>query len=124
MGVPHDRRPPPSHPPSCLALGLAGALLAACQSQEAKLAEHQERAEAYLEEGKNAEAIIEYKNVLQIDPNDAAAHYGLAKAYLARTSCRRATGSCARRRVSIRRISRRSSSMGSWRASPASSTNR
>jgi tetratricopeptide (TPR) repeat protein len=28
------------------------------------------------------EAIIEYKNVLQIDPNHAPAHYGLAKAYL------------------------------------------
>ena len=27
-------------------------------------------------------AIIEYKNVLQIDPNNAAAHWGLAKAYL------------------------------------------
>ena len=28
-------------------------------------------------------AIIEYKNVLQIDPNNAAAHWGLAKGYLA-----------------------------------------
>src|SRR5512134_1545357 len=63
-----------------LAIALA---IAACQSQEARLTEHMQRAEAYLKEGKSSEAIIEFKNALQIAPNDAKAHYGLAQAHLA-----------------------------------------
>jgi tetratricopeptide (TPR) repeat protein len=66
-----------------LACGLAVAPLLGCQSQEAKLAEHQSRGEAYAKDGKYPEAIIEFKNVLQIDPNRADGHYQLAKAYLA-----------------------------------------
>jgi tetratricopeptide (TPR) repeat protein len=62
------------------ALLLAGAV--ACQSDEAKLAEHMARGDGYVEQKKQAEAIIEYKSVLQIDPNHAPAHYALAKAYL------------------------------------------
>jgi len=54
----------------------------ACQSDEAKLAEHMARGDEYTEQKKQAEAIIEYKSVLQIDPNHAPAHYSLAKAYL------------------------------------------
>lgn len=65
-----------------LALALAGSVLGACQSQETKIAEHQERGEQYAKDGKYAEAVIEFKNVLQLDPNQAKAHYGLAKAYL------------------------------------------
>ena len=44
---------------------------------------HARAGDAYLEEEAYAEAVIEYKNVLQIDPNDAVAHFGLARAYLA-----------------------------------------
>lgn len=70
-------------------LGLAcAAFLAGCQSDEAKLAGHLTRAEEYAKENKHGEAIIEYKNVLQIDPNHAAAHFGLAKAYLATNKLR------------------------------------
>ncbi|MFI5217456.1 MAG: tetratricopeptide repeat protein [Candidatus Limnocylindria bacterium] len=65
---------------SILALLLAGAV--ACQSDEAKLAEHMARGDEYAEADKKAEALIEYKSVLQIDPNHAPAHYALAKAYL------------------------------------------
>ncbi|MDJ0869998.1 MAG: tetratricopeptide repeat protein [Myxococcota bacterium] len=65
-------------------------LLTACQDDQARLAEHLERAEAYLEEEKPSEAVIEYKNALQIDPNDASAHYGLAKAYMATRQVRKA----------------------------------
>jgi len=63
-----------------LALLLAGAV--ACQSDEAKLADHMARGDEYTEQKKQAESIIEYKSVLQIDPNHAPAHYALAKAYL------------------------------------------
>ena len=57
-------------------------LLAGCRSNEQAVAEHIKRGEEYSKEKKWAEAIIEYKNVLQIDPNRADAHYGLAKAFL------------------------------------------
>lgn len=84
-------RPSPRIPRSAFlrgrALGVCGLLLAlvlvACQSEEARLAEHMERAKAYLEEKKPSEAAIEYKNALQLAPNDAKAHFGLAEAYLA-----------------------------------------
>ncbi len=62
-------------------IALAGVL--ACESDEARLAEHLERGEAYLSEDKASEAVIEYKNALQLAPNEAAAHYGLARAYMA-----------------------------------------
>src|SRR5262245_34248549 len=45
---------------------------------------HVQRGEAYFADGKYAEAIIEYKNVLQLDPRDAQAHYKLGLAYLKR----------------------------------------
>lgn len=67
--------------PVGLLLGLAA--LAACQGEEARLAAHMSRADAYLEEEKPAEAIIEYRNALQLNPNLANAHWGLSRAYLA-----------------------------------------
>ncbi|NWF72320.1 MAG: tetratricopeptide repeat protein [Nitrospirae bacterium] len=51
-------------------------------SPEAKKAKHRERAATYLEKGQYQEAIIEYKNVAQLDPKDADAHYQLALAQL------------------------------------------
>lgn len=66
-----------------VAITLAGALLAGCQSDEARIATHEKQGETYLEEKKYPEAVIEFKNVLQVDPNHPGAHYGLAKAYLA-----------------------------------------
>jgi tetratricopeptide (TPR) repeat protein len=68
------------HRLSILALLLAAAV--ACQSDQAKIAEHMARGDKYAEEKKQAEAIIEYKSVLQLDPNHANAHYALAKAFL------------------------------------------
>lgn len=63
---------------------LAGVLaLAGCQNDEAKLAEHMTRGDAYMEDGKTSEAVIEYKNALQLAPNDSKAHFGLAQAYMA-----------------------------------------
>ena len=51
-------------------------VLAACQDDAERVEEHQSRAMAYLEEGKHAEAVIEFKNALQVDPNRADAHHG------------------------------------------------
>jgi tetratricopeptide (TPR) repeat protein len=68
-----------------LALGSAG-----CESKSARLTGHLERGEKFLTEEKYAEAILEYKNVLQLDPNQAKAHYGLARAYLASQQAQRA----------------------------------
>jgi tetratricopeptide (TPR) repeat protein len=51
-------------------------------SPEAKKAKHRERAATYLEKGQYQEAIIEYRNVAQLDLKDADAHYRLALAYL------------------------------------------
>ncbi len=68
------------HRLSILALLLAAVV--ACQSDQAKIAEHMARGDEYAEQKKQAEAIIEYKSVLQLDPNHAAAHFALAKAYL------------------------------------------
>ena len=55
-----------------------------------KLGEHKERGQGYLDEEQFSEAVIEYRSALQIDPNDAAAHYGLAKAYLGQKQPRKA----------------------------------
>jgi tetratricopeptide (TPR) repeat protein len=57
-------------------------LFAGCRSNEQVVAEHFKRGEEYSNDKKWAEAVIEYKNVLQVDPNNAEAHYGLAKAFL------------------------------------------
>jgi tetratricopeptide (TPR) repeat protein len=63
-------------------IATAALALLGCQGDEAKIAQHMERGDAYLESKDYAEAIIEYKNVLQIDPNQASAHWGLAQSYL------------------------------------------
>jgi len=65
-----------------IALALLVASTLACQSDEEKFAEHLSRGDAYFEEEKFSEAIIEYKNVLQIDPNAGDVHFKLSKAYM------------------------------------------
>lgn len=59
------------------ALGFAG-----CGDDASRLEGHYERGQKYLEDKQYPEAILEFKNMLQIDPNQARAHYGLAKSYL------------------------------------------
>lgn len=57
-------------------------LLTGCQSDEERAASFVERGNQYVEDGQHEEAIIEFKNVLQIDPENAAAHEALSLAYL------------------------------------------
>jgi tetratricopeptide (TPR) repeat protein len=73
-----------------VAVFLSFLLVLACQNQETRLAERQERGDKYLSEQKWAEAEIEFKGALGVDPNSAAAHYGLALAYLGAKDPRRA----------------------------------
>ena len=64
---------------ACL-FGVAMAI--GCQSDEEKLADFLSRGDAALEAGNPNAAVIEYRNVIQIDPNNPQAHYGVAQAYL------------------------------------------
>jgi Tfp pilus assembly protein PilF len=61
-----------------------GFLLVGCgeSSVQDKKAKHRERAVSYFDQGKYQEAMIEFKNVVQIDPKDADAHYRLALTHL------------------------------------------
>ena len=61
-----------------------------CQSDAERAAEHMQRGEALLKEQKLDEAVIEYKNATKLAPNDANAHYGLARAHLAKKDARSA----------------------------------
>ncbi len=63
------------------AILLTGAIACGDDLERAKV--HFDRAEAFRDEGKAAEAVIEYRNALQLHPDDADARYGLARAYLA-----------------------------------------
>ena len=59
-----------------------------CGSDAEKAVEHLASGDAYLESKENAEAIIEYRNVLRYEPNNGDAHWGLARAYLASSKLR------------------------------------
>jgi tetratricopeptide (TPR) repeat protein len=65
-----------------LAAGALCVAAAGCGDDASRLAGHLERGDRYLKDAQYAEAILEFKNVLQIDPNQGKAHYGLARAYL------------------------------------------
>lgn len=65
-----------------LLLTMAGFLLIGCASPEEKKAKHEKRAAQYLKEGKLKEAVIELRNVVQLDPKDDAAYYQLGETYL------------------------------------------
>ena len=73
----------PSHLPVWLAVAALALAAAGCKSDEQKLAEFLERGEQALEGEKYEEAVIEYRNVLQLDPNHPEAHYALARSYTA-----------------------------------------
>src|ERR1700693_4973764 len=51
-------------------------------SPESKKAKHLERGQTYFDKGQYSEALIEYKNVVQLDPQDADTHYRVALTHL------------------------------------------
>ena len=67
-------------------LGLLVLILAACaQSPEAQKQKALERGEAYLRKGQYNEAIIEFRNALQVDPDFVPALHALGRAYEGRS---------------------------------------
>lgn len=61
---------------------VVAAILTGCTTDRSKQkAELQEKAKAYLAQGKNAEAVIELRNAAEIAPSDAGIHFALAQAY-------------------------------------------
>ncbi len=70
---------------------LAVALLSiGCQDDSVRVEEHQASGEAHLEAEEWTEAKLEFQNVTSIDPNNADAHFGLAKAFIGLGSARKA----------------------------------
>ncbi|MFC1823267.1 tetratricopeptide repeat protein [Thermodesulfobacteriota bacterium] len=53
-----------------------------CTSKEERKAEHKERARQYIEKNELKKAVIELKNVVQLDPKDDAAYYDLGETYM------------------------------------------
>ena len=57
-------------------------LLNCCTDEAKKLETHYKKAQVYLDEGKTNEAVIEFRNVIQLDPKHADARYQLGLIYL------------------------------------------
>jgi len=53
-----------------------------CGTKEEKKAKHLANAQKYVKSLEYKKAVIEYKNVVQIDPKDDSAHYELGQVYL------------------------------------------
>ena len=63
-----------------------------CASKEEKSASHLEKAREYIEEKEFNKAIIELKNVIQLDPKNDSAYYELGETYLKLKQGREAEG--------------------------------
>ena len=69
--------------PLCVILfTLILALAFGCANKEEKKEKHQKRAKEYIEKQEYKKAVIELKNVIQLDPKDDAAYYELGETYL------------------------------------------
>jgi len=58
------------------------AVFLGCANEVEKKAKHQERSKQYIAGEEFQKAVIELKNVIQLDPQDDAAHYELGEVYL------------------------------------------
>ena len=56
--------------------------IAGCGSKEEKMEKHLAKAKAYVASNEYKKAVIEYKNVLQLEPKNDAAYYELGEVYL------------------------------------------
>ena len=65
-------------------ISLMGLLIicSGCSSQEEKRDRHLARAEKYIAENEFNKAVIELKNVIQLDPKNDTAYYNLGETYL------------------------------------------
>ncbi len=63
------------------AVGVCGLLAAGCASKAQRLAQYQASAKSYMAEQSYPEAIIQYRNALQLNPNSAELEYDLGQAY-------------------------------------------
>ncbi len=61
---------------------LALVLLTSCKSDQEQVADFLTRGTEHAEAGRSKEAIIEFRNVIKVDPNSAEGHYALAEVYL------------------------------------------
>ena len=77
---------------ACSAILLALCLAFAGCTKEQKMERHWKKGEKYFTENKLKEAILEYSNVVQIDPKNAKAHYKLGLSYLRMGMLREAYG--------------------------------
>src|SRR5262249_1143250 len=73
-----------------LGIALLLLLFVGCESQQARLAEHRQKGDAYPTCPKGAGARLGVKDAVAVEPNSAAAHYGLALTYLGSKDPRRA----------------------------------
>jgi len=55
-------------------------LISGC-SKESKIERHWKKAETYFSENKLKEAVIEYKNIIQLEPKHSKTYYKLGMAY-------------------------------------------
>ncbi len=62
--------------------GVLSLVAAGCSGEAERAAEHREAAEAFLEAGETAKAVIELENLVQLDPSDADAFHILGEARL------------------------------------------
>ncbi len=63
------------------AIALLALALSGCRNAETAKAEHLKRGESLLAEQKYQEALLEFRNALQIDEKSGGAHWGMARAF-------------------------------------------
>ena len=66
----------------CILSVIAFLILISGCSKEEKIEQHWKKGETYFSENKLKEAVIEYKNIIQLEPKHSKAYYKLGMAYL------------------------------------------